>query len=129
MNAQLERALELFLRRVDTSGECWLWQGPKNRHGYGIVGHSFMGRTEEAHRYAYFLMVGLVPEGWHLHHECRQPACVNPLHLAATPAGRHWLFHKSFPSVGINDAVRDAWLVSRLFPNRPCEGATAPVWG
>jgi hypothetical protein len=34
-----------------------------------------------AHRVAYELLVGPIPDGMHLDHLCRTPACVNPAHL------------------------------------------------
>lgn len=67
-----------FWDRVDASGDCWEWQGPRAR-GYGRV--SIDGRMRPAHRVAYETLVGPVPEGLVLDHLCRVRACVNPDHL------------------------------------------------
>lgn len=34
-----------------------------------------------AHRYAYRLWVGEIPDGMEVHHRCRNPLCVRPDHL------------------------------------------------
>lgn len=71
---------ERFWAHVDTSGSCWIWEGAKNRKGYGwfnIRSRYSMG----AHRFAYESHVGLIPTGLDLDHLCVNPACVNPDHL------------------------------------------------
>jgi hypothetical protein len=64
--------------KLDTSGECWTWTGSLVR-GYGSV--RFEGKTRQAHRLVYELLVGAIPEGLQLDHLCRNTACVNPDHL------------------------------------------------
>ena len=57
---------------------CWEWQASLV-HGYGSFG---LGRqTYLAHRVAYFMATGSLPEGKVLHHTCENPKCVNPAHL------------------------------------------------
>lgn len=72
-----------FFSKVDSSGgsdSCWEWQGAiRGRSGYGNFFVS--GFTLVAHRVAYSLCVGPVPEGFDLHHTCRNRSCVNPDHL------------------------------------------------
>lgn len=68
-----------FWTRVDKSSPdgCWNWTGAKSS-GYG----SFQAKgTHPAHRYAYQLLVGPIPEGLILDHKCRNRSCVNPDHL------------------------------------------------
>lgn len=63
---------------------CWLWLGAPNADGYGHFrrrlgpGHYRMVR---AHRHAYELLVGPIPEGLTLDHLCGHPLCVRPAHL------------------------------------------------
>lgn len=59
-------------------GPCWAWTAAKNK-GYGYT--LFEGRTQNAHRVSYRLLVGPVPEGLELDHLCRNRACVRPDHL------------------------------------------------
>lgn len=80
---------ERFWARVDRSAGpdgCWPWTGHRKPHGYGVL--SVRGRPEHAHRLAYVLENGAIPEGlWVRHAVCHNPPCCNPRHLAlGTPA-------------------------------------------
>lgn len=63
---------------VNPSG-CWLWTASKSRDGYGWT--SLNGKTYQAHRLVYIMLVGPVPDGMVLDHLCRVRHCVNPAHL------------------------------------------------
>lgn len=67
------------LRYVILEDGCWEWTGYRNKAGYGEMGVD--GRKEKAHRVAYELVFGPIPEGLTLDHKCRNRACINPLHL------------------------------------------------
>lgn len=72
-----------FWSKVDRRGpdDCWLWAGGRvgKSSEYGSFG---MGKTTiRAHRYAYKLLVGEIPDTLVLDHLCRVPLCVNPAHL------------------------------------------------
>lgn len=57
---------------------CWEWTGAHNASGYGIA--CLNGRTWQAHRLLYMLVVGHLPT-MALDHLCRNRLCVNPEHL------------------------------------------------
>jgi hypothetical protein len=64
---------------VESLGRCWQWLGGSST-GYGK--HSpEPGVIEYAHRFAYRLLVGPIPEGLQLDHLCRNQMCVRPEHL------------------------------------------------
>lgn len=75
-----------FWRKVKiVENGCWEWQAGKHKFGYGMFGletkvpHQYPIVT--AHTYVYKKYVGPIPEGLELDHLCRNPSCVNPLHL------------------------------------------------
>lgn len=61
-----------------TPDECWHWLG-STREGYGLI--KFAGQVRNAHRVAYELQVGPIPDGLHIDHLCRNRLCVNAAHL------------------------------------------------
>lgn len=58
---------------------CWLWKGNRDEKGYGRF--SFQDKDMRAHRMAYTLAYGPIPEGLLIRHTCDNPPCVNPNHL------------------------------------------------
>jgi hypothetical protein len=67
-----------FWSKVTEVGDCWEWQGA-NRDGYGHL--NVNGRHMGAHRVAYEVERGPIPDGMVLDHLCRNPSCVRPDHL------------------------------------------------
>jgi HNH endonuclease len=72
---------ERFWRKVEKTEACWLWTAHISPSGYGIF--KYDGTPKNAHRYAYQLLVGPIPEGLEIDHLCRVRNCVNPEHLEA----------------------------------------------
>ena len=70
-----------FWSKVDKSGDCWLWTGRLEALGYARC--RVDGERVYAHRYAYELEVGPIPDGMEIDHLCRVRHCVNPTHLEA----------------------------------------------
>lgn len=70
-----------FFARVEKADGCWLWEGARNSAGYGIL--ILNGRKVRAHRLAYEMAKGAIPNGLEICHSCDTPACVNPDHLWA----------------------------------------------
>lgn len=68
-----------FWSKVDRSGACWLWTAATSFDGYGQF--LFNGQSARAHRIAFELSNGPIPDGYHVLHHCDTPACVNPEHL------------------------------------------------
>ena len=70
--------MDRFWSKVEKSDGCWLWTaGTSGKYGSFRID----GSATTAHRVAYALEVGPVPEGLVLDHLCRNTLCVNPSHL------------------------------------------------
>lgn len=69
-----------FWARASRTDGCWIWLWLVDRKGYGRV--RYQGRQTKAHRLAYELAVGPIPDGAFVLHSCDNPSCVNPCHLS-----------------------------------------------
>ena len=67
--------LQRYERHVVRGDGCWDWAGHKTADGYGKLHQRY------AHRVAYELFVGPIPDGLYVCHRCDNPPCTNPQHL------------------------------------------------
>lgn len=80
-----ERVRKRFWSRVAvrSEAECWPWRLSLGSHGYGQVGWRDGDHTVMvlAHRAAWELTVGPIPDDLTIDHVCRNRRCCNPGHL------------------------------------------------
>jgi hypothetical protein len=78
-----ETAIQRLMSKVDTSAglfACWPWKGANDgKSGYGHLAYN--RKWVKAHRLAYMLLVGPIPDGMDVLHTCDNPPCCNPQHL------------------------------------------------
>lgn len=74
----IERKVLDRVRR--TPSGCWEWVGYRKPSGYGKFSLHRLG-THAAHRLAYEVFCGPIPEGLSVCHHCDNPPCCNPAHL------------------------------------------------
>lgn len=73
-----------LLDRLRISDGCWEWTGTRGPTGYGSLSYrddQGTPRTITAHRLAYLLLIGPIPEGFEVDHLCSNRGCVRPSHL------------------------------------------------
>lgn len=98
-----------FADQVELQPEdgCWLWRGTTTRDGYGRV--QWRGKKLLAHRRAWEIVNGPIPDGLVVCHRCDTPGCVR-----AERGGRGHLF------LGTQrDNIRDAMRKGRHRCTRP----------
>lgn len=71
-----------WAENVSKTAACWRWTGKVDIYGYGYLSRGWPLRGNiGAHRAAWELLRGPIPEGLTIDHLCRVRLCVNPDHL------------------------------------------------
>ena len=71
--------IERFWSHVWKGPKCWTWIKYKQSFGHGQF--KVKGKKVAAHRFAYAISYGDIPEGKVVRHKCHNADCVRPDHL------------------------------------------------
>lgn len=88
-----------FWAKVNAKGSCWEWTASTKGNGYGQVKHRDRKSPLFAHRAAYEILVGPIPDGMTLDHLCKNTLCVNPDHLEVVTMKVNALRSSSPPAI------------------------------
>ena len=106
-----QEALEARTRWEDG---CLLWTGSSHHLGYGRL--RTKGKNVYAHRLAWEIANGPIPEGAEIDHICHSPACVNLEHLRIATRGENASYlkgSKRHSTSGVRNVYksREKWCV------------------
>ena len=68
-----------FWSKVNKTATCWLWKAGTDKDGYGRI--KITKKNRMAHRIAWIVCYGSIPNGLLVLHHCDNPPCCNPKHL------------------------------------------------
>jgi len=97
---------EALAFRTEWQGECLVWTGATRHLGYGAM--QFRGKVWPAHRVAWTLEKGEIPEGVDINHKCWNPACVNVEHLEEASRQENSSYRKG-PNSNNTSGVRNVY--------------------
>jgi hypothetical protein len=86
-----QRLPESFWSKVslESNTGCWVWNASTTVTGYGNYWDRKLKKLQLAHRYAYRVLVGTIPEGMTVDHLCKTRRCVNPEHFEIVSRGEN----------------------------------------
>ena len=106
--------IDRFAAKVEKTDKCWLWSGD-SRGDLAVAQFQIcQGTKVSARKFAYWLWVGIIPDGRMVQTTCGNKMCVNPKHLIL--------------SHGRPDLVLNANDIQRFEPNVDKSGGPEACW-
>lgn len=129
--ARSYRSLDARIRRhrIEANPDaCWLWTGPKNEAGYGVLSHQ--GRSVLVHRYVLEQHLGRKLGADLALHICNTPSCTSPHHLyAGTHAENMRDVHEANRGAGRKTSWEDRVLIAERLRAGEAAAEVAEAYG
>jgi len=103
--------IDRFELKVARTDNCWLWQAAVSNYGYGNF--TVHGRTTGAHRVAWEMANGPIPEGMFIDHLCHVKHCVRPDHLRLATRKENGENRKACNSDSTSGILGVSWSTSK----------------
>lgn len=121
-----------FESKVKITPTCWLWTGATDGKGYGSFQPPGTRTRVKAHRFAYEVLVGPIPDELELDHVrsrgCTNTKCVNPAHLEPVTHAENMRRSLHLPTPGRpGPAVAFQRTKTRCPQNHPYDSANTGV--
>lgn len=68
-----------LLANLEWEGECLIWTGSRDDHGYGHIATTHAASPKRVHRLAYELFIGPLEPHDKVRHRCDNPPCIRHL--------------------------------------------------
>lgn len=68
--------LTRFYDKVDKTEDCWIWNGTRDKDGYGNFW--LIDKMVKAHKVSWEIHFGPIDKGTKVLHRCDNTSCVNP---------------------------------------------------
>lgn len=98
----------IYKKVLDIKGkdECWPWLGTKTITGYGRK--TVKGKTYQAHAWYFTFFTGIkIPDGFEIHHLCKNRVCCNPAHLKVISKREHMILENQHRAKAKKNKVSD----------------------
>ena len=110
----MEKIIKRFQSFYKIINNCFVWQGYKDKDGYGTF--YFKKKNRKAHRVSYYIKFGNIPKDMVIDHICKNPSCVNPKHLRLVTKRQNTMENSN--SVGVKNARKTHCKEGHLFDKK-----------
>ncbi len=108
----INEVIKNFFDKIEITGYCWIWNAYTTPTGYGYYSVNLDNLPKEnfrAHRFAWLIFKGDIPEDLNVLHKCDNKLCVNPEHLyigsQAANLKDHFIRERLAKEIGISKSA------------------------
>lgn len=121
----MDKDIKRFESFYKIINNCFVWQGYKDKDGYGTF--YFKKKNRRAHRVSYYIKFGDISKDMVIDHICKNRSCVNPEHLRLVTKEQNTM--ENSKSIGaVNKAkkfCKNGHVFDRFYGQRYCSTCQA----